>query len=142
MSITTKPRSTRERLCARPLMWTALALVLVSGSAQADPESVCTQPELDSLNGYFLRGYQLGMSGQTLEVDTVMAFAAEGEDVMRRLSPGCRAALERVAAAAQERAQASGRPLRLPGVLFDAASDTYTIPNQVSCGPSGCVPLQ
>ena len=142
MTLTTKLRR-GNRLCVCLLTRTLLALALAAGSsAQAEPESVCTQPELDSLNGYFTRAYQLGLNAQQLDVDTVMAFAAEGEDIMRRLSPACRSAMERVAAAAQERAQPTGRPLRVPNVLFDSASDTYTIPNQVSCGPSGCVPLQ
>ncbi len=121
----------------------ALSLgLLAAPMVEAAPVAACTQQEVDALNGYYLRGYQLSLSGQTVDVDTVMAFAAEGEDVMRRLSPACRAALERVGNAVQERAQATGRPVRLPSVLFDEASDTYTVPGWVSCGPSACVPLQ
>ncbi len=54
----------------------------------------------------------------------------------------CRLALQRVGDAVQERANAAGRPVRLPGVLFDSASDTYTVPSSVRCGPSDCIPLE
>ena len=121
----------------------ALSLgLLATPLVQAAPVAACTQQEVDTLNAYYLRGFQLGLGAQTLDVDTVMAFAADGEDIMRQLSPACRSAFERVGNAVQERAQAAGRPLRLPSVLFDEASDTYTVPGSVSCGPSGCVALQ
>ena len=120
----------------------SLGLLATPLLVQAAPVAACTQQEVDALNAYYLRGYQLSLGGQTLDIDTVMAFAAEGEDVMRRLSPACRSALERVGNAVQERAQATGRPVRMPSVLFDEASDTYTVPGSVSCGPSACVPLQ
>jgi hypothetical protein len=121
----------------------ALSLgLLAAPMVQAAPIAACTQQEVDALNAYYLRGYQLSLSGRNLDVDTVMAFAAEGEDVLRQLSPGCRSGLERVGNALQERAQATGRPVRLPSVLFDEASDTYTVPGWVSCGPSACAPLQ
>jgi hypothetical protein len=103
---------------------------------------MCTQAELDALNAYYMRAFQLGLNAQRLDVDTVMAFAAEGDEVMRRLSPGCRSALERVGDALQEHAQAARRPVQLPGMLYDAGSDTYTVPGAVSCGPSACVAVQ
>lgn len=119
-----------------------MAWLLATPLAYAAPVSVCTPQELDTLNAYYLRGFQLSLSAQTLDVDTVMAFSTEGEDIMRRLSADCRLALERVGDAVLERSRATGRPVRLSGVLYDAASDTYTVPGSVSCGPGGCSPLQ
>jgi hypothetical protein len=127
----------------RPLIRTTLALALLAAPLlQAAPAGVCTQQEVDTLNAYYMRAFQLGLNAAALDVDTVIAFAAEGDEVMRQLSPDCQLALQRVGNAVQERAQATGRPARLPGVLYDAASDTYTVPNSVSCGPSACISLQ
>ena len=87
--------------------------LLATPLVQAAPVSVCTQQEIDGLNSYYLRAFQMALNAQALDVDTVIAFTAEGEDLTQRLSPDCRSGLQRVGNAVQERAQASGRPMRL-----------------------------
>jgi hypothetical protein len=125
------------------VIWTTLALGLLATPAlRAAPVGVCTQQELDTLNAYYMRAFRLGMNADAADVDAVIALAAEGEQIMQQLSPDCQSALQRVGNAVQERAQTTGRPTRLPGVLYDSGSDTYTVPNSVSCGPSGCISLQ
>ncbi len=116
--------------------------LLATSLVQAAPVPVCTQQEIDSLNSYYLRAFQMALNAQALDVDTVIAFTAEGEDLMQRLSADCRSGLQRVGNAVQERAQATGRPIRLSGLFYDAASDTYIVPSSVSCGPSACTSLQ
>ena len=120
-----------------------LTLLLGGPLAQSQQTAACSQPEVEMLNDLWARAYKAGFDfAATGNVEILNGIAAYSNQVTARLSASCVAALTRVNAAIQQQSRMTGRPAQIGSVIHDAATDTYTIPNSVSCGPSGCISLE